>query len=107
MTPALGSGYVAAATLLTNSLPHLVSGIAGRRHRTPFGPASPAVLNVLWGAANAIGGYLLLRRLDERTHAVAGAPNRLIALTGGGLATALLLAWFFSRDYGLAGAIRE
>lgn len=37
----------------TNAIPHFVRGITGQRHMTPFGSESSAVLNVLWGSANA------------------------------------------------------
>jgi hypothetical protein len=37
----------------TNAIPHFVKGITGQRHMTPFGSESSAVLNVLWGSANA------------------------------------------------------
>ncbi|WP_324651499.1 hypothetical protein [Georgenia sp. H159] len=55
--------------LVANSAPHLASAVAGRRHLTPLAgrESSPAV-NGVWGAANLLGGLVLLRR-------VAGAPS--------------------------------
>lgn len=55
-----------AGALLVNSVPHFVNGISGNEFPTPFADPptvglSPAVVNVLWGLANFIGGYALLR----------------------------------------------
>lgn len=55
------------AVLLVNAIPHVVRGVQGDPFPTPFadppgeGDSSP-VVNVAWGAANAIGGGLLLSR---------------------------------------------
>ncbi|MDY6941690.1 MAG: hypothetical protein SVU69_01595 [Pseudomonadota bacterium] len=57
--------HFAAGALLSNSIPHLVNGISGNPFQTPFasppgvGESSPLV-NVLWGGANLILGWLLL-----------------------------------------------
>lgn len=45
--------YAVVGLFATNAIPHFVRGITGRRHMTPFGSDSSAVLNVLWGSANA------------------------------------------------------
>lgn len=39
--------YAPIRLLAANALPHVVREITGRRHMTPFGPDSSAVLNVL------------------------------------------------------------
>ncbi len=61
--------YVAcifAGLFLTNAVPHFVHGISGDSIPSPFanppgkGLSSPLV-NVLWGLANLIIGYILLR----------------------------------------------
>jgi hypothetical protein len=59
-------GYSVAGVLLTNSAPHLLVAATGRRNRTPFGIRSSAWVNLLWGALNASGGYLLVRFADRR-----------------------------------------
>lgn len=55
-----------AGAFLTNVIPHFVQGISGNRFPTPFakppgqGLSSPLV-NVVWGLANLVAGYVLLR----------------------------------------------
>ncbi len=61
-------GYLAhfvGGVFLANAVPHFVNGISGHAFQSPF--ASPpgigessAVVNVLWGFANIVAGYLLL-----------------------------------------------
>jgi hypothetical protein len=97
--------YVArffAGAFLVNAVPHFVSGIQGRGFPTPF--ASPpgkgessSVVNVLWGTANAIVGYLLLFRVGVfSAHSL-----RHVLLVGiGGFLMALMLARAFGEVYG-------
>ena len=55
---------------LTNAIPHLVSGLTGRRFPTLFskpvgvGPSSP-VVNFMWGWANLVFAYLLVCRVGS------------------------------------------
>lgn len=43
-----------------NSLPHLIPGIIGNKHMTPFGKNSSATMNVLWGFLSlAVSVFLL------------------------------------------------
>lgn len=58
--------YFFAGVLLTNSIPHLVVAITGRRNRTAFGEHSSPVVNLLWSAINVAGGSLLFRFADRR-----------------------------------------
>lgn len=37
-----------------NAIPHLVKGITGQSHMTPFNRVSPPILNVVWAFANII-----------------------------------------------------
>lgn len=43
-----------------NSLPHLVKGITGEKHMTPFKRASSPMLNVVWAFVNMLLGALIL-----------------------------------------------
>lgn len=61
--------YVAcffAGLFLTNAVPHFVHGVSGDGFPSPFanppgkGLSSP-IVNVVWGLANAIVGYILFR----------------------------------------------
>ena len=63
--------YFFAGVLLTNSMPHFIVSITGRRNLTPFGRDSSAPINGLWGCINFVGGYLLVRYVDKKTGATA------------------------------------
>ena len=60
-------GYFFAGVFLTNSVPHLVIAVTGRRNLTPFGQNSSPVVNFLWSGINLASGYLLVRFADKRT----------------------------------------
>jgi hypothetical protein len=48
--------------LVANSVPHIASGVAGRRHLTPLqGRTSGPAANLAWGIGNAVAGYAMLR----------------------------------------------
>ena len=55
---------------LANGVPHFVSGISGRRFQSPFssppgvGESSPLV-NVVWGIANFVIGYVLIYAVED------------------------------------------
>ena len=86
---------VIAGALLVNAVPHGVSGVQGRRFPSPFahppgrGLSAPTT-NVIWSAANVLVGALLLRR------GVHGS-GELVAVAGGAVTMAVLLAAWFGR----------
>ncbi len=94
--------YFFGGAFLVNAIPHFVSGVSGHPFQSPF--ASPpgeglssALVNVCWGALNAIVGYLLIWRvgrfdLRETKH--------VLPMGFGGLLMALMLARTFGRFYG-------
>jgi len=49
-----------AGLFLTNSIPHLIKGISGQTHMTPFKRVSPAWLNIVWAFINIYLGLLFL-----------------------------------------------
>ena len=57
--------YFVAGLFLANGVPHFVNGISGKRFQSPFasppgvGESSP-MINVVWGIANFVIGYLLI-----------------------------------------------
>ncbi len=53
-------GAFFAGALLFNSIPHLVQGICGKRHMTPFARSSSAVVNVIWAWINLLAGSWIL-----------------------------------------------
>lgn len=90
--------YFFAGILLANAVPHLVSGMTGRAFQTPFARPpgkglSSATVNVLWGFANLVAGYVLLGRIGDFR---LGSTADVLAL-GAGL---LLIALFSARHFG-------
>ena len=91
-----------AGAFLANAVPHFVSGMQGRPFPSPF--ASPpgkgessAMVNVVWGAANAMVGYLLLYRVGSFTPA---RSREALVVGVGGFLFALMLSRAFGRIYG-------
>ena len=98
-------GYLAhlvAGVFLANGVPHFVNGISGRAFQSPFasppgvGESSP-VVNVAWGFANLVIGYLLLTGVGHFTF---GPSLDSLVVGLGVVATALGLAWHFGRVRG-------
>ena len=52
--------YFLAGFFAWNGLPHIVKGITGQKHMTPFAKVSSPVVNVLWGFVNVIITLYLL-----------------------------------------------
>jgi hypothetical protein len=62
--------FLFGGALLTNALPHFVSGVMGRAFQSPFADPpgkglSSATVNVLWGFCNLVAGYVLTCRVGE------------------------------------------
>ena len=61
--------YVAtffAGVFIVNAIPHFIHGVSGQQFPTPFANPpgkgmSSATINVIWGLANALMGYFLVR----------------------------------------------
>ncbi len=94
--------YFFGGAFLANAVPHFVNGVLGNAFQSPFAHPpgeglSSALVNVLWGFANLVVGYLLLARVGRfdvrrsRHVVVAGA---------GALAMAIMLARAFGRLHG-------
>lgn len=49
-----------AGMFLFNAIPHLVKGIAGDTHMTPFKRVSSPILNIFWAFCNLVLGVLIL-----------------------------------------------
>jgi len=94
--------YFFGGALLTNAIPHFVSGVTGHPFQSPFATPpgqglSPAWVNALWGAANLAFSYLLLGRVGNFE---SRRWRHILVASIGGLAMALMLAHAFSRFYG-------
>ena len=51
--------FLFAGIVFGNGVPHIVKGGVGSKHQTPFGKPSSALVNVIWGAVNLLGGFWL------------------------------------------------
>jgi len=91
--------------MLMNAVPHLVSGLMGRRFPSPFAKPpgkglSSATVNMLWGFANLVAAYFLLCQVghfDLRRISDVAAPASGMALLG------LMLARHFGSQNGGSG----
>ena len=93
--------YFFGGAFSVNAIPHFVSGVTGRSFPSPFakppgkGMSSPMV-NVFWGAFNAIVGYLLVFRVG--VFAVHDAQS--VAIVGvGGLVMGVMLSNAFGEVF--------
>ena len=62
--------YLFGGAVLTNAVPHFVSGVMGRPFQSPFAKPrgqgqSSSTVNVLWGFLNLAIGYLLVLRVGD------------------------------------------
>ncbi|MDY6879706.1 MAG: hypothetical protein V2J25_17680 [Desulfatiglans sp.] len=80
------------AMFLFNAIPHLVQGICGKSHMTPFAVLSPAVVNVIWAWINLVVGWYILRLSDPKTWNMRSWG----AFCLGGVIISLYLAVFWS-----------
>jgi hypothetical protein len=83
--------------LIFNGIPHLVSGITGKTHMTPFKRVSSPFLNVIWAFINLVFGFIIWG-FDSET----GSLNQLTgfdfwAFILGGLMLSITAAWLFGR----------
>ena len=75
--------YFLSGAFAFNSLPHLISGIIGNKHMTPFGKDSSAVLNVGWGFLNLALAFLVLSLTTGNLSFPATAEGVGVFLVGG------------------------
>jgi len=94
--------YFAGGAVLTNAVPHFVSGVMGRPFQSPFAKPpgeglSSSAVNVIWGFFNLVIAYLLICHVgnfDLR------AADDAIALGLGMLLSGTALARMFGRFHG-------
>lgn len=91
--------YFFTGVFLTNGVPHFVHGVSGRRFQSPFARPpgvgeSSAAVNVLWGLANFVIAYALLRAVGMFSFSSTAAAATVLL---GALGTGLGLAWHFAR----------
>ncbi|NDL64594.1 hypothetical protein [Acerihabitans arboris] len=94
--------YFFGGAVVSNAIPHLVSGMMGRSFQSPFAAPpgqglSSATVNVSWGAFNLARAYLLIYRVghfDIRVMADAGTAGL------GALLIAIICVRAFGRFHG-------
>lgn len=84
-----------AGFFLFNAIPHLVKGITGQKHMTPFKRESSPFLNIVWSFVNIVIGVYIIG-FDPLT----GELNRLVGMDLwvfllGGFLLSLTAAWLF------------
>lgn len=93
--------YFVAGFFTWNSLPHLVKGITGQTHMTPFKRVSSPVLNVVWSFINVVLALYILGLATGNVGLVLPwnadlAGLNLWAFLAGGLFVGVYLANFWS-----------
>lgn len=91
--------YLAAGLFLANGVPHFVNGISGNKFQSPFAKPpgvgeSSALVNVLWGTANFVIGYVLLTAVGNFAW---GLTLDALLVAAGMLIAAVGLALHFGR----------
>jgi hypothetical protein len=92
------SSYFFGGLFLANAVPHYISGVMGRPFQSPFANPpgeglSTSTVNVLWGAFNAVVGYMLVLRVG---HFDMRSTTHIVALAAG----AFFISMFSARHFG-------
>jgi hypothetical protein len=77
---------------LFNAIPHLVQGICGKRHMTPFSQKFSPTINVVWGWINLLIGSWLFTTFDGKIP----TSTLIISFCSGGFLISLFLSIFWS-----------
>ena len=79
-----------AGMFIFNGIPHLIKGITGETHMTPFKRVSSPMLNVFWAFANIILGLVI--------YGVSFANIEVWAFVFGGFLLAVTAALLFGKE---------
>nr|MBI5455496.1 hypothetical protein [Candidatus Levybacteria bacterium] len=85
-----------AGMFLTNGVPHLVSGIAGKSHMTLLAKNSSALTNVVWAYMNFFLGIWVLNLSGGNLATLFSLDNYSLSFLVGSLFMAISNAWLFS-----------
>ena len=96
------ASWLLGGAVLTNAVPHFVSGVMGRPFQSPFAKPpgqglSTSTVNVLWGFFNIATGYLLVCRVGSFDLRSTGD---VVALGTGSLLMGIMSARAFGRFHG-------
>lgn len=86
-----------AGMFLINGIPHLVKGITGQTHLTPFGKVSSAKVNVVWAFVNFLLAAWVLNASSRTISGVLSFDSYSLSFFAGALVMALADAWLFSK----------
>jgi hypothetical protein len=87
-------GFLSGAFII-NSIPHLITGINGNAHMTPFAKNSSAMVNVIWAFVNIFIGVWLLNYSNHTIVDVYSMSSFSWSFYVGALVMALAAAWLF------------
>ncbi len=82
-----------AGVIGANGLPNFIKGVLGKKHQTPFGRPSSAIVNVIWGWLNFVVAIILLYYGHVHQHLLRSFA--LVAI--GALLMSMLLAYVSSK----------
>lgn len=86
-----------AGMFIVNGLPHLIKGVTGQTHLTPFKKVSNSYINVLWSFSNFILGIILLSLNPTNRFLNLPRGDNLYAFFIGVFVMAMMCAWLFSK----------
>ena len=94
--------YFLGGAFLSNTLPHLISGISGSPFQSPFAKPpgqglSSSTINVLWGFFNLAAAYVLICRVGSFNLL---STAQMLTLGAGFLLLSLMHARHFGRFHG-------
>jgi len=90
--PSIYIEALVSGAFIFNAIPHIVRGICGRTHMTPFGRVSSPAVNVVWGWVNLALGFWLLK--DASSMLWNGTTFACFVI--GGFLTSFFLALFWT-----------
>lgn len=82
---------------LTNSIPHLVTGVNGKSHMTPFAKESSAIVNVVWAFINIVIGIWALNYSGKTLLDIFLFDSFSWSFWAGALVMGLAAAWLFGK----------
>nr|WP_249780887.1 hypothetical protein [Bradyrhizobium sp. dw_78] len=103
--------YFGGGAILTNAVPHFVSGVMGRPFQSPFAKPhgeglSSSTVNVLWGFFNLAIGYLLVCHVGNfDLHALDDAAALGLGILLFGVMTARMFGRFHGGNSPLQGRV--
>ena len=86
-----------AGMFLFNGVPHLIKGIIGQTHMTPFKRVSSPILNVIWAFINFLVGLYFMNLSGGNFNSIINLDTFSWSFIVGALFMTLADAWLFSK----------